>query len=356
MRTAITLLSASLSMAALIATSSPAAAAGDATDAGLLAAIGLNAASAKTQLNAGGGEVEIWMLSSQVISTAAAAIGTKIEAARGARKVIILTPESKFNLGLAASVQHEIAYLRSRLTAIRCPDSRLSAGGRDALFAAPTGLTGMGVSPTDIAAAITGALKTDTDISGVTIDPNHRTLMSAVAGRLGANAFVPSDSMLAGAGQSGSLAAAWTALSTELADKRSPACAKSDADKAVIAEVDAARQRLSQTGPDGGPSLLQTAVQSAAYLPAEPGGASPLLLTVAIEHAGGSVLVRSNIWTQLGASAVGISGGLVISYRLTDPVGGEVKAAGLLVCGTAVNRMRDIHRAPISGATCALAG
>jgi len=79
---------------------------------------------------------------------------------------------------------------------------------------------------------------------------------------------------------------------------------------------------------------------------------NPLLLRLYTENIGGSLLKRANVWTALGAPAVGLTGGLVVSYRLSDPQLGEVKFAGVLVCRTALTDMRSIHAGRARASAC----
>ena len=62
----------------------------------------------------------------------------------------------------------------------------------------------------------------------------------------------------------------------------------------------------------------------------------PHILTIKTEKAGGTLLKRTNLVTALGGETAFVSGGLVTSYRLVNPVDGRVLNAGVLVCRTAL--------------------
>ncbi len=68
-----------------------------------------------------------------------------------------------------------------------------------------------------------------------------------------------------------------------------------------------------------------------------------------VEKGGGSLLKRSNLWTALGAPTVGITGGLIVSYTLTEPRGGGFLQGGALVCRTALTNLRDVQSGRVGG-------
>jgi hypothetical protein len=67
---------------------------------------------------------------------------------------------------------------------------------------------------------------------------------------------------------------------------------------------------------------------------------------------GGTVIIRRNFWTLLGARALGMTGGSVVSYMLTDKDDGNVYAAGLLHCNTKLVSLRDAHRNAFAEGFC----
>lgn len=69
----------------------------------------------------------------------------------------------------------------------------------------------------------------------------------------------------------------------------------------------------------------------------------PLLRRLYVENAGGGLLAWSAIWTALGAHAVGLTGGLLVSYRNSDPKTGQIQTSDVLVCRTTLIKMRSIQ-------------
>jgi hypothetical protein len=72
------------------------------------------------------------------------------------------------------------------------------------------------------------------------------------------------------------------------------------------------------------------------------------ILRVYVDKAAGSLLNRRNFWTMLGARAIGITGGVVASYTLSDPTTGAIKKAGLFRCYTEVAGLRKAQSGAIS--------
>jgi len=76
------------------------------------------------------------------------------------------------------------------------------------------------------------------------------------------------------------------------------------------------------------------------------------ILRVWTDAKGGTVIIRRNFWTLLGARALGMTGGSVVSYMLTDKDDGNVYAAGLLHCNTKLVSLRDAHRNAFAEGFC----
>ena len=68
------------------------------------------------------------------------------------------------------------------------------------------------------------------------------------------------------------------------------------------------------------------------------------VLRVWVDKSGGTILTRRNLWTSLGAPAVGITGGLVASYAKIDAKTGAVEKAGFMYCNTELASLRTMHR------------
>jgi len=76
------------------------------------------------------------------------------------------------------------------------------------------------------------------------------------------------------------------------------------------------------------------------------------ILRVWADAKGGTVIVRKNFWTLLGARSLGMTGGSVVSYMLTDKDDGNVYAAGFLHCNTKLVSLRDAHKDAFAEGFC----
>jgi len=305
-------------------------------------AIGLPSFEGKTTLSAGAGAIEGLILATDALFDAATLIA---EAACSARRpdggthrgpFIVLAGDEAIDFGLAASIRVEI-------DAFKALFQRLAPAETLVLEAVALG--------TSIAAigAIAGMLRTDTEITGIDFAQlSHRPLATATAGRLGPRAILPG-------------AAIGRLLGNRLAD-----------DLMHLAEE---RDRVAAAKPDDpkvAPTLLRfdtffTRVltpDAAGWVPIARAGLleqlldeDPLVLRVFVEKAGGSLVVRKNIKTFIGADPLRVSAGLVASYTVTEPSTGRVLAAGVLNCRTGEAKLGEIQsrdppsRAPISASS-----
>lgn len=123
-----------------------------------------------------------------------------------------------------------------------------------------------------------------------------------------------------------------------LADNIRAGTKQSDEQKAVLKRYDDFIVRI-QTPVDGKVPLL-TALRAAKFTTA---AQTHNILELKVEKVGGTLLKRKNLAVALGASALGITGGSVVSYSLTDK-DGVVQAAGLLHCGTTLTNFKMVHK------------
>lgn len=311
-------------------------------------ALGLPSAAGTTTLGEGAGAMEAWMLSSAAINEAARTIA---DSAKGLGPILVLPASETVNLGLGASLRAEIAALNAAADNAQvagCPRAPARADPR--FMAAGAALPLLG--------AVVSALKVDTEVRALEVKADDRALVNAIAARLGAEAIIPTEAVNPGARAAGALISELDGLGhrrNAAFQCRSQWAASGDtADikakvailDSLIARIDEFQLRVSQGGADA-PSLLIRASQLAAIA-----DRNPLVLRVAIERAGGSLLKRTNLWTAFGAEGVSLTGGLVVSYRLTDPRSGSIRAAGLLICRTAKTRMGDVQRGRVGVAGC----
>ncbi len=123
-----------------------------------------------------------------------------------------------------------------------------------------------------------------------------------------------------------------------LADNIRTGAKQSDEQKAVLKRYDDFIVRI-QTPVDGKVPLL-TALRAAKFTTA---AQTHNILELKVEKVGGTLLKRKNLAVALGASSLGITGGSVVSYSLTDK-DGVVQAAGLLHCGTTLTNFKKVHQ------------
>ena len=67
------------------------------------------------------------------------------------------------------------------------------------------------------------------------------------------------------------------------------------------------------------------------------------VLHLSIEKSGGTLLKRKNLWTGLGAPSLGITSGIVVRYRVSEPSTGRREGGGVLYCTTKQSSFRDVH-------------
>jgi hypothetical protein len=347
-------------------------------------ALGLPQAEGKTSLGANAGLIEAWMLSTSTLDAAGQFIATDIRAAdtrssgspgmdgptpsndpnappppptlpgratvgapRAASHSILLVPvDEPLALDLSENVAGQIADVRRLLTQGTpqyCTTNSV----------APTDKTGGGI-PLAVIGAGLNLLKTDTEISGVEVPLVHRMLVAATGRRLldaGYDVIIPSAAVATP--QRSVLAQSWSdlkaarALAQECRErfakekKSSWLTKKLAAFDAALASIDGLEAKLLKRD-DNGQTPLAQAIRVEALMQGE-----PRVLRVAVEKGGGSILKRSNVWTALGAPAVGITGALVVSYSLTEPRSGQLLRSGYLVCRTALTNLRDVQNATV---------
>ena len=184
-----------------------------------------------------------------------------------------------------------------------------------------------------IAGALIGLLKTETQLEALEQNVDASLVAAAVAlkvhGRL-ASAVAVTDDNAPILGQFADLMLA--------ADQAAAGAPKERADdlKALMVRYDALTARL-LTVKDGAVPLATAARMDALM------ALKPHILTIKTEKAGGTLLKRTNLVTALGGETAFVSGGLVTSYRLVNPVDGRVLNAGVLVCRTALTSLKKVQ-------------
>lgn len=309
------------------------------------AALGLPSAKGETTLGEGAGQMEATMLSGAAMNVAAEAIASLVPAGRD---VIVIGPAETFDLSLPVILTEQMKLVSGdarQLAKAACPPAA----------AKPKAAWLMEIAP--LLGAVVSALKVDTEIRGVTVATQDRSMINAVAGAIGARAIVPSEAVLPGDFAATRVGAAWSELraarqqlfecrTTITGDKRKAEAAKLDAS---LAEIDTLTRELTKSE-GGAASALIRASQIETL-----SGSGAAVLRVSADYAGGSLLKRTNLWTAFGATGVSLTGGLVASYRLTEPATGKVLKAGLLICRTAHTNLRAVQDGKVGAGGCSKA-
>lgn len=303
-------------------------------------ALGLSSgATGATEIKEKGGEFEAWLLSAKSIEAAADQIVEGMGKERSNRTTVLLAGTEPFDLALARTVKARLQTLEKRLR-----DDLTVAGclGPQPPFVAA------GVPVIPLIGALVGALKTDTQIYGAEGPSDARMLVNAMTRRAG-NWLVPADvSLIPDQSDIGGLWETVTNLrATAVTCKGQPKIKKAQAAllTAAVALVDQAEADLVATGTGTSPLIQAIRLDAVAKQ-------NPLVMRLFVEKGGGSILLRKNLWTALGAPAVGITGGSVVSWRLVDPASGKSEAGGLLLCRTKLTNMRAVHAGRTGAAAC----
>lgn len=76
------------------------------------------------------------------------------------------------------------------------------------------------------------------------------------------------------------------------------------------------------------------------------------VLRINLERSGATLMTRRNLFTALGARAIGVSGGVSATYRLTDFRDGSILSSGVIVCRTKVKDIKDAIEIGMSDVSC----
>ena len=378
-----------------VACATPAAA--DETDKGLLIGLGLTAATGKTTLGEGAGAIEAALLNQEALQQTGAIIVMVTEAEKSARKskssVIVMSRSDTLDLTLPTTLVRRLIFVEQGLSSacrdetnkpkakvVRSKDKldnqylkSMEEQDQEPAVAEKPGFYGGSIRASDIL----GAAMIERAISGVTISSDDRQIVNAVllnrqqaAGgysvalnswnvwkNFNDPTFVPVSKVPVEARRSvsayraygdpqelqvsGSAYKAFERLEQSTMKWRAD-CPAYNIEKAK-GWFEVANATLSASmANDKGPSLLSTAAQ-AENLRGET-GASPFILRVGIEHAGGTAISRTGLLYALGLpGAATVGAGLVTSFRLVDGNDGQLLRQGIIRCAV---RQTNVRRVP----------
>lgn len=337
---------------AMLATSVPTAAMADDPATGVIAGLGIAAASGKTTASTGSGAIEAGVLGSDAVLETGGIIAGITNKAAGNRTVLILAQDESVNLNQPDVVLERLAAVTA-LFSVRC-----RSGPAAPAVAAPAAPPLGPVLPKDVIAATA----VDTSISPITLSVADRMLIDAVlingnAAPLtpGTGWSKPADFVAA---PTGSAVAAFAVPADLTMAKLSGSevyrkykallaletsfrgCDTTEA-KTALTTADTLVTNLNTPGDKGAPSALVNAAQLETAR-----GTSTLVLRVAVEQAGGTLLTRTGVIYTLGfPGAAVVSSGLLTSFRLSDPATGKVVALGLVRCFLPPSRLRKVRDA-----------
>ncbi len=328
-------------------------------------ALGLPELTGKTELGDKAGVMETWILSGGAIQAAATTIAETVakaikeDAAKAPKEdaaeapkgggVIVVRSDEKLDLSLPETLVQEMKTLTRNANGVR-------SGGICELPKKPADKSKPTLLPESLLGSAAPALgelvsllKVETTITGTEIEAGDALLVDAIAGQTGAW-VVPSEARYAGDYSKTALGLAWTdllAARESVLDCRDALATPkpTDAIKARVAELDRAASaidtfaaKVTQSGDDRISILTQAAIFQKWTM------GEFRILRVSVEQAGGSLMKRNHVGTALGfTTGVKLSGGLVVSYRLTDPADGSATAGGLIVCRTIFTSMAQVQ-------------
>lgn len=285
-----------------------------------------------------GGDMEAAILSAGAIGKAGASIAGQTQANAA---YVVLGQDDTLSLDSYLAFEGEVYGIEAQLNAALgiAPSREPDESGGTGFVAAATGALSL----------LSSLLRSETEISSLSggLD-DDRLLALAVAGRLGGRGIVPSAVIVSGFKPGNAVYDKLDALAKLRSDLASND-EESDAKTAALAHYDEFISALTKAD-DKGALLLVSVLQGQVMASALQNKAK--VIRVHIDKSGGTLLKRKNLAVALGASAIGVSGGLVASYSISDPGTGTVNVSGLVVCRTGVMPFKKVHQWDGSGTNC----
>ena len=331
---------------AMLLAAHPAIAADDEEKA-LLGLIGLEAAAGKTTVGDKAGQLESHILLASMLDDAGIEIAKQIIDKLSRKKFVVPLGENQLlDFRLYTQTQNRIMAIKSRLDAFPRND------GCDFARSRPGGVRPAAVPPNLIPQAIVGAIKTDTEVSGIDVEPGEQAVINAIV----AQSIDPTKWLLPSEIAFGPDNSQLMSNVDDIVKKALPyssgKCPNNKELTARATEIMAAVNILTTGGEKGAPSMLEAAVfLESTFL----NGAKPediAVLRIGVEKAGGTLVNKSNIWTSLGFNGLTISGGLIVTFRLVDPKKGTSSISGSLVCTTPARSFKQINRHEMAKGKC----
>ncbi len=279
----------------------------------------------KFELGADAGVMEAWLLTADVMGQAAENISKNI----GSGPIVVVAGDERLDFLLMISARKEAesieAQMSSALRTTSCPgQNKMMSTGVESISA--------------VVGALGSIFKSDVSVTGLKLDPSDRMFATAVARKL-TDAYIPSALVLPDTSKS-SLSDRLEKLfrKSESVEERLKCLSTPEASKEAkegIASLEEAKERhdlfmdsLTSSDKDGVSRLARVLALEALEAKATN------VLRVHVERSGGSVLKTKNVLTSLGFPAVGVTGGFIASFEVTESKTGKVLHAGIVVCRT----------------------
>lgn len=323
-------------------------------DASKVSNLGLPQFDNKTTIESGGGEIEANLLASRAVHRAAEMIAASVKSTcqrvdasptcPNASVVYVISPgNDSIDFNLPEQLRARLASVSAQLSRAIIQAEGKSTRHADQAFVA--------IVPALIAAvkAAASLLANETHVSAVKLDSiNDAMLANAVAGELKGMAILPSGSVgtadlknsklfaeVSMVGVDRDTAAALVAKNPEKPNASQKASLESLT--LAIKSYDDFFNAVTTANSVGRTPMIEAILidQIADY--------RPILVKVAVNKAGGSLINTKNIATMFGIDPVKVSGGLVASYAAINPKNGIVEAAGIVTCQTSLASLRKIQ-------------
>ncbi len=351
--------------------------ASDETKTGLLAGLGVAAATGKTSLEGSAGAIEAGLLSAEAFRQSADIIAGVAAVTAGARKVVLIGEKDSIDLISPRIIMDQIVTARGLLAEDRnrpCPripvTTPVPSPGTQFLNLRLSKVFSK-ITPADAA----GAVITETSINGLELPRSDnrminalmmvqraRSLSSAVDGGWRTPSYADAPSALSmtvanevvGWSAASPVRNAYRGLVADLA-KPGRACkddkhrqVQDDRTKAVVQEAKELAEGMIDA--KDGTSVLARAIQAEAFVNddsnQDPGAkkAGPVIVRTAIEQVGGTSIARSGALYTFGwPNAATVSAGLLVSFRVIDPGAAKLIAVGEVRCMTAQTNIKQVR-------------
>ncbi|WP_206240451.1 hypothetical protein [Novosphingobium terrae] len=303
------------SCAALVATPAQAD-----TATGILAGLGLTAASGDTKVNTDGTMSEASIRNAMLLRQAATKIDVSKVPTDG--KILILDGTSTADFSqydmVLAQLDQAVSVVDSASSCVRPLD--------------------MQIDEESVAKAAVGAIATDTSVSTIKTSLTSNMLFSEIAANHPGQ-FLFSGDVVKINPQNSKVMTAYESLMSKTNALAAKGCTGDDVKKAV-SSAQALITNLNTAPDKTGLTPLIAAMRSEAL-----SRTVTHVLRVNIEYQGGTSVVRSGIQFKLGIpGAVLVANGVVVSWHLSDATSGVITGSGVVICKTSPVNYKDVYK------------